>query len=309
MLFCHRALQARGSSACVSGSAAKFRHAGRKPPDVMKPSRRVQRGFRVHPDQVAALNNVQFVLVGTTHPGNIGAVARVMKNMGLEKLTLVSSTYCGPDTEAEATSSGAYDIVEKAASFTNLAQALTDTVMAVGTSARLGGKRITARIPGDLIPELMERARNGPVAVVFGRESRGLTNEEMKLCTHHMIIPTDSEFASLNIAHAAAVTGYEIFRVACRPVGFQAVKKSPASVKTREEMFAHIEKVLVRAGFLNRSNPLRMMRDLRRIFNSAEIDDRDARIIRGVFRKVDNMIRVADERIRSLEGQQDQESQ
>jgi tRNA (cytidine32/uridine32-2'-O)-methyltransferase len=271
----------------------------------MKPSKRVQRGFRVHPDQVAALRNVRIVLVGTTHPGNIGAVARVMKNMGLEKLTLVSSTYCGPDTEAEATSSGAYDIVENADSYSDLARALNDTVMAVGTSARLGGKRINALPPTEIIPELMERARSVPVAVVFGRESRGLTNEEMKLCTHHMIIPSDSEFASLNIAHAAAITGYEIFKIACRPVGFQAVKKNPASIKTREDMFAHVEKVLVKAGFLDRSNPLRMMRDLRRIFNSADIDDRDARIIRGVFRKVDNMIRTADEKVRILEGRQD----
>jgi TrmH family RNA methyltransferase len=264
----------------------------------MTPSRKAQRGFRVHPDWADALTNVRVVMVGTTHAGNIGAVARVMKNMGLKDLTLVSSTDYGPDTEAPAMASGAYEIVEHSRLFSDLKEALSDTIMAVGTSGRLGGKRGAALSPDEVIPELMRRAQEGPVACVFGRESRGLTNEEMKLCTHHMIIPTDAEFASMNVAHAAAVTMYEIFKIACRPVGFQVRKRVPASVEVREEMYAHIESVLLKAGFLNRSNPLRMMRDIRRILNSADMDARDATIIRGIFRKVGNMIRIAEEKAR-----------
>ena len=262
----------------------------------MKPSRKVQRGFSVHPDWADALKNVRIVLVGTTHAGNIGAVARAMKNMGLRNLTLVSSTPAGPETEAAPMASGAYDIVVQAQSATDLIEALAESLMAVGTSARLGGKRISAEMPDQVIPRLMERARTGPVACVFGRESRGLTNEEMKLCTDHMIIPTDAEFASMNVAQAAAITAYEIFKVACRPVGFQAKTLRPASVKVREDMYEHIESVLLQAGFLDRSNPLRMMRDLRRILNSAEMGDRDAKIIRGIFRKIDNMMRIAREK-------------
>jgi TrmH family RNA methyltransferase len=264
-------------------------------------SRKAQRGFEVHPQWDEALNRVHIILVGTTHPGNIGAVARVMKNMGLTKLTLVSSTECGPSTDARAMASGAYDIVERAVRVTNLAEALNGMVMAVGTSARLGGKRMSALTPEKVIPGVMEAALAGPAACVFGRESRGLTNEEMKLCTHHMIIPTAQQFASMNVAHAVAVTGYEIFRRVCRPIGFQVDGFQPASVGAREQMYAHIESVLVRAGFLGRSDPLRMMRDLRRILNSARIDDRDVTIIRGIFRKVNNMIRMADEKIRKLE--------
>ncbi len=259
----------------------------------MKPSRRVQRGFGVHPDWVDALKNVRIVLVGTTHAGNIGAVARAMKNMGLRHLTLVSSTQAGPETEAAPMASGAYEIVEQAGCAADLLEALADTLMAVGTSARLGGKRISAETPDQVIPRLLERARTGPVACVFGRESRGLTNEEMKLCTDHMIIPTDAEFASMNVAQAAAIVAYEIFKVACRPVGFQAKRPRPASVKVREDMYEHIESVLLQAGFLDRSNPLRMMRDLRRILNSAEMADRDAKIVRGIFRKIGNMVRIA----------------
>lgn len=267
----------------------------------MKPFKKVHRGFAVHPDWAQALRNLHVVLVGTTHPGNVGAVARVMKNMGLEKLTLVSSTDCGPETEAEATASGAYDIVENARAVTDLAQALDTMLMAVGASGRLGGKRV-AFTPEEVIPELMEVASSGPVACVFGRESRGLTNEELKLCTHHMIVPTDNRFASLNLAHAVAITAYEIFRKAGRPMGFRARRFLPASNARREEMYLHIEHVLIRAGFLDRTNPLRMMRDLRRIFNSARMDDRDVTIIRGIFRKMDTMIRLADEKVHRLEG-------
>jgi TrmH family RNA methyltransferase len=224
-----------------------------------------------------------------------------MKNMGLRKLVLVSSTDCGIDSDAYAMASGAYDIVEQASRVNNLQEALQDCLMAVGTSARLGVKRIGARKPDLLIPELMERSQEGHTAIVFGRESRGLSNEEIKLCTHHMVIPTDAEFASMNIAHACVVTAYEIFKHACRPQGIQLRKYQPAAVEEREAMFEHIESVLIRATFLEESNPLRMMRDIRRIMNSAHMDDRDVRIIRGMFRKMGNMITVADRKIHELE--------
>jgi len=139
------------------------------------------------------------------------------------------------------------------------------------------------------------------VACVFGREARGLTNEEIKLCTHHMVVPTDAEFASMNIAHACAITAYEIFKRACRPRGVQMRKFQPASVEEREAMFQHIQTVLTRAGFLEKTGPLRMMRDIRRILNSAQMDNRDAKIIRGIFRKMGNMVRIADEKVRKLE--------
>jgi TrmH family RNA methyltransferase len=267
----------------------------------MRPSKRAQRGFGVHPEWAEFLPNVHFVLSGVTHPGNIGAVARVMKNMALTNLNLVSSTYCGPDSDAYAMASGAYEIVEHARISDTLEQALKGCVMAVGTSARIGNKRSDARVPQEVIPELVQNARKGPVACVFGREARGLTNEELKLCTHLMIIPTDAEFASMNVAHAAAVAGYEIFRIMSRPIGFKARKRRPASLEKREEMFEHVEQVLIRSGFLDGTYPLRMMRDIRRILNSAELDDRDVKIIRGIFRTLGNMVRIADEKVQRLE--------
>ncbi len=262
----------------------------------MSASRMIQRGFRVHPEWALALENVSIALVGITHAGNIGAVARVMKNMALRNLTLVSSTECGPDSEALPMASGAYEIVENSRRINDLETALQQTIMSVGASGRLGGKRINDGTPAEIVPLLMERSLIGPVVCVFGRESRGLTNEELKLCTHHMIIPTDARFASMNVAHATAVTAYEIFKIASQPVGFQARKMRPASAQVREDMFQHIESVLIRAGFLSATNPLRMMRDIRRILNSADMDDRDVKIVRGLFRKISNLIRIMDEK-------------
>lgn len=234
-------------------------------------------------------------MVGTTHPGNIGAVARILKNTAVKNLVLVSTVDAGPETEAFPRASGAYEIVEKATKKESLPEALENMIMTVGTSGRLGGKRV-AFAPDQVVPELMGQALTGPVAVVFGRESRGLTNEELKICTHQMIIPTDSEFASMNVAHAAAITAYEIFKFAAGPVGFQAKKKYSASVKAKEAMFEHIQSVLIETRFIDDGNPLRMMRDIRRILNSADMDERDVTIIRGIFRKMGNAIKIARER-------------
>ncbi len=266
----------------------------------LEQSRNVQRGFSVQSQFVDSLKNVKIILVGTTHAGNIGATARVMKNMSLEKLTLVDSTDCGPDTEAKSMSSGAYGIVENATVCGSLRESLQDTVMSVATSGRLGSKRTSSMTPEDLAPEILKMSRLGEVAIVFGRESRGLTNTEFTLCDHHMIIPTDSGFASMNLAQSVAVTAYEIFKAACKPVGFQVDRFKPVDSRTREEMYTHIEAVLLRSAFLNTSNPLRMMREIRRILDSARLDSRDAKIIRGVFRKIDGMIRTADKKIRNL---------
>ncbi len=256
-------------------------------------NRRIQRGFAVHPDWAGPLSRVRVVLVGATHPGNVGAAARAMKNMGLSRLVLVSCVDSGPDSDASATASGAYEIVQAAKRVRDLAAALGDSVMAVATSGRLGSKRTTGQTPVELAPEMLETAKYGRVSCVFGRESRGLTNEEMKLCTHHLIIPTSDCFASMNLAHAVAVIGYELFTLASRPAGFQARGSMPATVEELEGMYTHIEEILTRAHFLDADDPLRMMRDVRRILNRARMDSRDVKIIRGIFRKMWNMVRLA----------------
>lgn len=261
--------------------------------DTNTSNRRIQRGFTVHPDWADVLARVRIVLVGATHPGNVGSAARAMKNMALSRLVLVSCVDSGPDSDAYATASGAYEIVQAAERVPDLATALADSVMAVATSGRLGSKRTTGQTPSELAPEMLETAKSGWVSCVFGRESRGLTNEEMKLCTNHLIIPTDASFASMNLAHAVAVIGYELFSLASRPAGFQVRGPKPATVEELEGMYSHIEEILTRARFLDAHDPLRMMRDVRRILNRARMDSRDVKIIRGIFRKMWNMVRLA----------------
>jgi TrmH family RNA methyltransferase len=266
----------------------------------MRASRTIHRGFAVHPDWAPALKNVQVVLVGVTHSGNIGAVSRVMKNMGLESLRLVYSTDSGPATEAFGMSSGAYDVIEKAGRYSDLSRALSDVVMAVAASSRLGRKRAAPLTAAEAAPAILNSALKGKVACVFGRESRGLTNEEIKLCTHAMIVPTNAEFASMNIAQSCAVVFYEMFKIACRPINFQLRPGRPASVEELEGMFSHIESALEKVGFLRPWNHSEMMRDVRRILNAASLDERDVRMVRGMFRKIVNKVRTLENR--SCEG-------
>ncbi len=260
----------------------------------------IQRGFRIQKLLAEIPHNIRIVMVGTTHAGNIGSVARVMKNMGLKRLVLVDAVSSGPDSDAFPMASGSYEIVEQAETYPDLSSALSDSLMVIGTSARLGQKRTSGRTPEELLPEIIESAGKGYVSIVFGRESRGLTNEEMKLCTHHLIIPTDSKFASMNVAQSVAVITYEIFKHISQPKGFQARKFVPAANESREEMYRHIEDILVKAKFADQANPLRIMRDVRRILNSAQLDERDVKIVRGIFRKIGNKVRILEKEIRVL---------
>lgn len=193
-------------------------------------------------------------------------------------------------------SSGAYDLIERAERFSSPVEALSDVVMAAAATSRLGRKRSAPLTAAEAAPLMLETARLGKVACVFGRESRGLTNEEIKLCTHTMIIPTYAEFASMNLAQSCAVVCYEMFKIASKPVGFQLRQGQPASVGELEGMFAHIETALAKTGFLQPWNHAEMMRDLRRIFQRASPDEREVRIIRGVFRKMVNRIRILEDR-------------
>jgi tRNA (cytidine32/uridine32-2'-O)-methyltransferase len=268
---------------------------------TVRPAGNTLRGFDLSNSCEYALQNIHIVLVETTHPGNIGATARVMKNMGLRNLSLVSPTAFGADTEAFPMSSGAYGIVKEARTYLTPADALHSMIMVVGTSARLSTKRRNAKTPDEIVPDLLEKAVEGPVAIVFGRESNGLNNEELKLCTDHMIVPSDSRFASLNLAQAVGIIAYEIFKRVSRSKGFQARKSRPASTESRERMYTHIEELLLRVRYLEESNPLRMMREIRRIMNTAQMDDRDTTIVRGMIRKISNAIKIRERKIGELE--------
>ncbi len=242
------------------------------------------------------LENITIILVNTTHPGNIGGVARAMKNMGLTDLRLVEPKVF-PDGDAVARASGATDLLDNAGVFSSLAEALADCQLVVGTSAR------ERHIPWPLINPRELAAITAPlsgsqkIAIVFGREDRGLTNEELQLCHHHVNIPTNEAFSSLNIAAAVQVVTYELRMAA---LGLAESAERPqwgtewdidlASHHELELLFEHLEKVLVDTEFLDPENPRQLMPRLRRLFMRAVPDKVEVNVLRGILSTIEKKI-------------------
>ncbi len=226
--------------------------------------------------------STRIVLVGTTHPGNIGAVARAMKNMGLADLALVNPRYF-PDKEATARASGAEDLLENATVVDTLAEAIADCVYVAGASARSRAINWPCLDARDCAARLLDQGRKGPVAAVFGPEKSGLSNSDLDHCDTLLTIPTNPDFSSLNLAMAVQVVTYEL-RLA------QAVRlpeyEADAPVATSREMenfYEHLERVLTALQFLDPDNPRHLMRRLRRLFIRARPDQNEVNILRGIL--------------------------
>ena len=231
--------------------------------------------------------SIRIVLVGTTHPGNIGAVARAMKNMGLSDLALVNPKHF-PHKEATARASGASDILDSAVVVDTLEEALTDCVYVAGASARSRTINWPSMGPRDCAERMIQESNNGRVAVVFGPEQSGLQNEDLDLCHTLLTIPTDPGFSSLNLAMAVQVLTYEL-RVASMldqgPV-FD-VEAAPATGEEMEHFYTHLESVLTDIEFLDPENPRLLMRRMRRLFIRARPDKNEVNILRGILAAVD----------------------
>ena len=231
--------------------------------------------------------SIRIVLVGTTHPGNIGATARAMKNMGLSDLALVNPLHF-PHDDATARASGATDILENSKVTTTLEEALTDCVYVAGASARSRTINWPSMGPRDCAERMISESQNGTVAAVFGPEKSGLHNDDLDLCHTLLTIPTDPGFSSLNVAMAVQVLAYEL-RVASM---FDAgpVFETEAPPATGEEMdnfYAHLEQVLEDIRFLDPENPRHLMRRLRRLFIRARPDKNEVNILRGILTAID----------------------
>nr|VFJ97060.1 MAG: tRNA (cytidine32/uridine32-2'-O)-methyltransferase [Candidatus Kentron sp. LFY] len=247
------------------------------------------------------LGNIVIVLVGTTHPGNIGAVARAMKTMGLRRLCLVDPKRF-PCAEATARAAGADDVLYTARVFDALPAALADSRWVVGTSARVRGipwpevtPRECARRVVDLVATAGEGA--GPVALVFGREHSGLTNEELDRCHAVMRIPTDSRYRSLNLASAVQIAAYEI-RMALPEEGITPVPPvadacNAISASEREGFYRHLEVSLREIGYYDPEKPRKLMRRLRRFFNRADPDRSELNILWGILSAAQKAARQA----------------
>ncbi len=230
--------------------------------------------------------SIRIVLVGTTHPGNIGAVARAMKNMGLRDLALVAPRHF-PHEDATARASGADDVLANAGVYESLAEAIADCVYVTGASARSRAINWPCLDARDAAAKIIDESGRGTVAAVFGPEKTGLLNEHLDLCDTLLSIPTDPQFSSLNLAMAVQVVTYEIRAAeAEKPAGYEA-DAPPASSEEMEHFYAHLEQVLTDVRFLDPENPRHLMRRLRRLFIRARPDKNEVNILRGILTAVE----------------------
>lgn len=231
--------------------------------------------------------SIRIVLVGTTHPGNIGAAARAMKNMGLTDLVLVDPRHF-PHEEATARASGAADILDSARVVPDLATALGDCIYVAGASARSRNISWPSMGPRDCAERMVRESEHGRVAAVFGPEQSGLHNDDLDLCHTLLTIPTDPGFSSLNLAMAVQVLSYEI-RVASTLYEGPAfaIEAPPATSAEMEHFYAHLEQVLRDIRFLDPDNPRHLMRRLRRLFVRARPDRNEVNILRGMLTAVE----------------------
>ncbi|WP_116474563.1 tRNA (cytosine(32)/uridine(32)-2'-O)-methyltransferase TrmJ [Zobellella maritima] len=234
------------------------------------------------------LEQVRIVLVNTSHTGNIGSAARAMKTMGLSDLCLVDPV-SPPDGQAVALAAGASDILARARTVSTLAEAVADCGLVIGTSARSrtwSWPMLDAREAGE---KAMVEAPKHKVALVFGRERTGLTNDELQQCHFHVAIPANPEYSSLNLAMAVQTLSYEV-RMAW--LSRQAID-SPEPVEQDyplsadlERFYQHLEQTLLDTGFIIKPHPGQVMLKLRRLFNRARPEDHELNILRGILSSV-----------------------
>ncbi len=255
------------------------------------------------------------ILASPSHPGNIGAVARALKTMGLSSLRLVTPDEF-PSPIASARASGALDILNGASQYEDFATAIADCRLVVGTSARLRSLSYPHVTPREIAPVLIEEAMKGPVAICYGREECGLLNEQLAQCHYHIEIPANPVYSSLNLASAVQVMAYELRlaflayqgrsgienREAWPPtydlerLGCQSWDEPPASAAEVDGLLAHFERATHHSGFLDPKNPMLGMVRLRRLFNRARIDRVEINILRGILRSVEKMHPPTNER-------------
>jgi tRNA/rRNA methyltransferase/tRNA (cytidine32/uridine32-2'-O)-methyltransferase len=231
--------------------------------------------------------SVRIVLVGTTHPGNIGAVARAMKNMGVSDLALVNPESF-PHAKAIARASGAIDVLKNATVVDSLADAIKDCVYVAGASVRSRTINWPTLEPRDCAARFVEHGRNGVVAAVFGPEKAGLSNSDLDHCDTLLTIPTDPDFSSLNLAMAVQVFTYELRMASAREQAPSYEHDAPlATSEELEHFYAHLERVLTDLQFLNPDNPRHLMRRLRRLYVRAQVDKNEVNILRGMLTAIE----------------------
>lgn len=233
-----------------------------------------------------SLSSIRIVLCQTSHPGNIGSTARAMKTMGLRDLRLVRPKKF-PHAEAEAMASGATDVLAEARVCETLEEALAGCAFAIGLSARkreLTHELATSRQAAE---QAVRLAASQPVALVFGTEMSGLSNDELIRCHQLAMIPANPEYSSLNLAAAVQVMAYELRVAALGEITAESASSFPlASHDDVEGFYRHLEETLVRIGFLDPAMPKRLMPRLRRLFTRARLEKEEVNILRGILKSI-----------------------
>ncbi|MDG2948809.1 tRNA (cytosine(32)/uridine(32)-2'-O)-methyltransferase TrmJ [Bisgaard Taxon 10/6] len=241
------------------------------------------------------LNNIRIVLVETSHSGNIGSAARAMKTMGLMNLCLVSPK-CSIDEQAIALSAGAEDVVKNAAVVSAFDEAVADCSLVIGTSARLRHLPSSLIEPRECGEKAIETATKcGRIAIVFGRERVGLTNDELLKCRYHLTIPANPDYSSLNLAMAVQLVCYEL-RMAylkMQEAPFSAIEKmnqTPNPLATAQELeyfYQHVERLYTQLDFIQNQS---VMQKLRRLYQRADVEKNELNILRGMLSAVEKRL-------------------
>jgi len=232
-----------------------------------------------------ARSRVRIVLVRPRGAGNVGSVARAMKNMGLHDLVLVRPSL-RRRFWATAMAVHAVDLLDAARTVQTLDEAVADCGFVLGTTCRRGPYRSRARTPRELAPQIVSFARSGPVAIVFGPEDHGLSNHDLRCCQQLIHVRTESAYPSLNLAQAVLLCCYEIRQAEFdgRGVGSQPARAPAGDVEFAYQKF---EAALLRIGFLNTENPDHIMFAFRRMFGRSGLEPRDVRILLGLARQIE----------------------
>ena len=235
------------------------------------------------------LDRVRVVLVDTSHPGNIGATARAMLTMGLERLVLVRPR-AFPHADATARASGATAVLDAARVVPSLAQAIAECVFTLGFTARpreFAGRVLPVR---RACAEALGHADAGDVALVFGGEMSGLSNEDLARCTAAVTIPANPAYASLNLASAVQIAAHELRTASEGDTVWSAPRFAPATAGEIEGLHAHATRTLVAMQFLDPRMPRRLMPRLRRLFARSGLEKEEVNILRGVLARIDELL-------------------
>lgn len=235
------------------------------------------------------LSRVRIVLVNTSHTGNIGSTARAMKTMGLSDLVLVDPVE-QPDGKASALAAGAGDVLANAKTVATLEEAVADCGLVIGTSARSRTLPWPMLEPRECGEKLISEVSKYPVALVFGRENNGLSNEELQQCHFHVCIPANPEYSSLNLAAAVQTLCYEVRMAFLTKTRIPEETRDYPHAEDLERFYSHLEQTLLKTNFIIPQHPGMVMTKLRRLFNRARPETQELNILRGMIASVDKII-------------------